>query len=88
MLSRRDTMATTTNTASNIAAFEWSLSCLAEAQCWHVNDRRTPAIDWDEFVVGDRAGLIAWNTSRLEPKPGEPGWRAPAEVLREHGYRP
>jgi hypothetical protein len=39
-------------------------------------DQRTPAIVWDEFVGGYRAGLIAWNTARLGPKPGEPG--APA----------
>jgi hypothetical protein len=50
--------------------------------------RRTPAIEWDEFVGGYRAGLIQWNTARLGPKPGEPGCRAPAEVLREHGFRP
>jgi hypothetical protein len=50
--------------------------------------RRTPAIDWDEFVGGYRAGIIQWNTGRLGPKPGEPGCRAPAEVLREHGFRP
>jgi hypothetical protein len=48
--------------------------------------RVTPAIEWDEFVGGYRAGLIKWNTARLGPKPGEPGCRAPAEVLREHGY--
>jgi hypothetical protein len=48
--------------------------------------RRTPAIEWDEFVGGYRAGLIEWNAARLGPKPGEPGCRAPAEVLREHGY--
>jgi hypothetical protein len=48
--------------------------------------RRTPAIAWDEFVAGHRAGLIEWNTARLSPKPREPGCRAPAEVLREHGY--
>jgi hypothetical protein len=47
-----------------------------------------PAIDWDEFVGGYRAGLIEWNRARLGPKPGEPGCRAPAEVLREHGFRP
>jgi hypothetical protein len=45
-----------------------------------------PAIDWDEFVGGYCAGLIKWNTARLGPKPDEPGCRAPAEVLREHGY--
>ena len=39
--------------------------------------RRTPAIEWDEFVGGYRAGLIEWNTARLGPKPGEPGCRAP-----------
>jgi hypothetical protein len=50
--------------------------------------QRTPAIDWDEFVGGYRAGLIQWNTARLGPQPGEPGCRAPAEVLREHGFRP
>ena len=50
--------------------------------------QRTPAIEWDEFVGGYRAGLIEWNTARLGPKPGEPGCRAPAEVLREHGFRP
>jgi hypothetical protein len=50
--------------------------------------RRTPAIEWDEFVGGYRAGLIKWNTARLGPKPGEPGCRAPAEVLREHRFRP
>jgi hypothetical protein len=49
---------------------------------------RAPAIEWDEFVGGYRAGLIAWNTARLGPKPGEPGCPAPAEVLREHGFRP
>jgi hypothetical protein len=42
--------------------------------------RRTPAIEWDEFVRGYRAGLIEWNTARLGPKPGGPG------VAREHGY--
>jgi hypothetical protein len=42
--------------------------------------RRTPAIEWDEFVAGHRGGLIEWNTARLGPKPGE--------VLREHGFRP
>jgi hypothetical protein len=47
---------------------------------------RTPAIEWDEFVGGYRAGLIEWNTARLGPKPGKPGSRAPAEMLREHGY--
>ena len=46
------------------------------------------AIEWDEFVGGYRAGLIKWNTARLGPKPGEPGCCAPAEVLREHGFRP
>ena len=50
--------------------------------------RRPPAIECDEFVGGYRVGLIAWNTARLGPKPGEPGCRAPAEVLREHGFRP
>ena len=50
--------------------------------------QRTPAIDWDEFVGGYRASLIEWNRARLGPKPGEPGCRAPAEVLREHGFRP
>jgi hypothetical protein len=50
--------------------------------------RHTPAIEWDEFVGGYRAGLIKWNTARLGPKPGEPGCCAPAEVLREHGFRP
>jgi hypothetical protein len=50
--------------------------------------RRTAAIEWDEFVGGYRAGLIQWNTARLGPKPGEPGCLAPAEVLREHGFRP
>ena len=45
-----------------------------------------PAIDWDEFVGGYRAGLIKWNTARLGPKPDELGCRAPPEVLREHGY--
>jgi hypothetical protein len=50
--------------------------------------RRTPAIEWDEFVGGYRAGLIRWNTARLGPQPGEPGCRAPAEVLREHGFGP
>jgi hypothetical protein len=49
--------------------------------------RRTPGIEWDEFVGGYRAGLIEWNTARLGPTPGEPGCRAPAEVLREHGFR-
>jgi hypothetical protein len=48
--------------------------------------RAPPAINWDEFVGGYRAGLIEWNTAPLGPKPGEPGCRAPAEVLREHGY--
>ena len=48
----------------------------------------TPAIEWAEFVGGYRAGLIEWNTARLGPKPGEPGCRAPADVLREHGFRP
>jgi hypothetical protein len=48
--------------------------------------RRTPAIEWHEFVGGYRAGHIQWNTARLGPKPSEPGCRAPAEVLREHGY--
>jgi hypothetical protein len=47
-----------------------------------------PAIRCDEFVCGYRAGLIEWNMARLGPKPGEPGCRAPAEVLREHGFRP
>jgi hypothetical protein len=50
--------------------------------------RPPPVVDWDEFVGGYRAGLIEWNTARLGPKPGEPGCRAPAEVLREHGFRP
>jgi hypothetical protein len=50
------------------------------------SERMTLAIEWDEFVGGYRAGLIEWNTARLGPKPGEPGCRAPAEVLREHGY--
>jgi hypothetical protein len=50
--------------------------------------RRVSAMDWDEFVSGHRAGLIEWNTARLGPKPGKPGCRAPAEVLREHGFRP
>jgi hypothetical protein len=50
--------------------------------------QRTPAIEWDEFVGGYRAGLIQWNAARLGPKPGEPGCRAPAKVLREHGFRP
>jgi len=50
--------------------------------------RVPPAIEWDEFVGGYRAGLIKWNTARLGPKPGEPGCCAPAEVLREHGFRP
>jgi hypothetical protein len=45
--------------------------------------RAPPAIDWDEFVGGYRAGLIEWNTARLGPKPGVPGCRAPAEVLRD-----
>jgi hypothetical protein len=45
-------------------------------------------IEWDEFVGGYRAGRIEWNTARLGPKPGEPECRAPAEVLREHGFRP
>jgi hypothetical protein len=48
--------------------------------------RRTPAIEWDEFVGGYRAGLIKWNTARLGPRPGEPGCRAPADILKEHGY--
>jgi hypothetical protein len=47
-----------------------------------------PEIEWDEFVAGHRKGLIQWNTARLGPWPGEPGCRAPAEVLRENGYRP
>ena len=47
--------------------------------------RRTPAIEWHEFVGGYRAGHIQWNTARLGPEPGEPGCRASAEVLREHG---
>jgi hypothetical protein len=50
--------------------------------------QRTPAIEWDEFVGGYRAGLIQWNRARLGPCPGEPGCRAPAEVLRENGYGP
>jgi hypothetical protein len=50
--------------------------------------RRTPAIEWDELVEGHRTGLIQWNRARLGPCPGEPGCRAPTEVLREHGYRP
>ena len=29
---------------------------------------RTPAIEWDEFVGGYRAGLIKRNTARLGPK--------------------
>jgi hypothetical protein len=29
--------------------------------------RRAPAIEWDEFVGGYRAGLIEWNTARLGP---------------------
>jgi hypothetical protein len=45
--------------------------------------RRTPAIEWDEFVGGYRAGLIEWNVARLGPRPGEPGCRAPADILKE-----
>jgi hypothetical protein len=29
--------------------------------------QRTPAIEWDEFVGGYRAGLIERNTARLGP---------------------
>jgi hypothetical protein len=50
--------------------------------------QRTPAIAWDEFVAGHRSGLIEWNRARLGPYPGEPGCRAPADVLSEHGFRP
>jgi hypothetical protein len=32
--------------------------------------RHTPAIEWDEFVGGYRAGLIQWNRARLGPCPG------------------
>jgi hypothetical protein len=42
--------------------------------------RHTPAIQWDEFVGGYRAGLIEWNTARLGPKPGEVGCRAPLAI--------
>jgi hypothetical protein len=31
--------------------------------------QRTPAIAWDEFVAGHRAGLIEWNVARLGPVP-------------------
>jgi hypothetical protein len=48
--------------------------------------QRTPAIEWDEFVGGYRAGLIEWNTARLGPKPSEPGCRAPAEVRRNNSH--
>jgi hypothetical protein len=35
--------------------------------------RRTPAIEWDEFVAGHRAGLIEWNTARLSSGRGGQG---------------
>jgi len=43
--------------------------------------QRTPAIEWDEFVGGYRAGLIQWNTARLGPKPGEPAAGRPVSHL-------
>jgi hypothetical protein len=33
--------------------------------------QRPPAIPWDEFIAGHRAGLIEWNRARLGPKPGQ-----------------
>jgi hypothetical protein len=50
------------------------------------NDPRN-SVPWDDFVAGYREGLIEWNRARLGPCPGEPGCRAPTEVLREHGFR-
>jgi hypothetical protein len=42
--------------------------------------------DWDELVAGHKAGSFQWPTPRFGPPPGEPGCKAPPEVLREYGY--
>lgn len=51
---------------------------------------RTPSdqpasLDWGELVAGYKAGAVQWDR-RLGPEPGQPGCRAPRDVLQGEGY--
>jgi hypothetical protein len=51
-------------------------------------ERQTEAISqegWEELVAGYRAGVVNWNVRRLGPEPGQPGCRAPRDILRSFG---
>jgi hypothetical protein len=40
---------------------------------------------WEELIAGFMAGMVNWNTRRLGPEPGQPGCRAPRNILRSFG---
>jgi hypothetical protein len=40
---------------------------------------------WEEIIAGYKAGMVHWNVRRLGPEPGQPGCRAPRNVLRGFG---
>jgi hypothetical protein len=40
---------------------------------------------WEELIAGFMAGMVNWNTRRLGPEPGQPGCKAPRNILRSFG---
>ena len=40
---------------------------------------------WEELIAGFMAGMVNWNVRRLGPEPGQPGCRAPRNILRSFG---
>jgi len=40
---------------------------------------------WEELIAGFMAGMVNWNTRRFGPEPGQPGCRAPRNILRSFG---
>jgi hypothetical protein len=51
-------------------------------------ERQTEAISqegWEELIAGYMAGMVNWNVRRLGPEPGQPGCRAPRNILKSFG---
>ena len=40
---------------------------------------------WEEIIAGFMAGTVNWNVRRFGPEPGQPGCRAPRNILRSFG---